>query len=138
MDRQDVKKLFALLETLCPSAAKKPRDAATLAAWAMVLEPYTYEAIKGAAITRARENRFFPDPAELVAYLPQDCPIEPAQEAAPSGGGGDVGLMRDHWISQREARAKAGLPVSAFAARALGMSAAEWYDALEQAGIEPV
>ena len=71
MRREDIQKLFNLIETLYPSAKKNPRIPAVLEAWALVLEPWSYEDAKQAVIIRARENRFPPDASELVPYLPK-------------------------------------------------------------------
>lgn len=69
LERQDVCRLFDLLEQLY-QGKKKPRDKVTLAIWAEVLKPWSYEQVRSAVVQRARENRFFPDPSELAAYLP--------------------------------------------------------------------
>ena len=71
MRREDIQKLFNLIETLYPSAKKNPRIPAVLEAWALVLEPRSSEDAKQAVILRARENRFPPDASELVPYLPK-------------------------------------------------------------------
>ena len=69
MTRQDVCKLFDLLDQLY-QGKQKQRDRVTLAIWAEVLKPWSYEQVRDAAVQRARENRFSPDPSELAAYLP--------------------------------------------------------------------
>ena len=81
MSREEIQKLFNLIETLYPSAKKNPRTPAVIEAWALVLEPWSYEAAKQAVIVRARENRFPPDASELVPYLPK--PETPKAEEAP-------------------------------------------------------
>ena len=73
MDKTDVVKLFSLLEILHPSG-KKPTGNPAITAWAMVLAPYDYEAVKAAAVKRARGNRFFPDPAEIIEFVAEDKP----------------------------------------------------------------
>lgn len=71
MEKQEVHKLFNLLETL-HAGQKRPRDIGTITAWADVLALWTYEAVREAAIKRAQKgNRYFPDAAELVEYLPK-------------------------------------------------------------------
>jgi len=70
MEKQEVHKLFNLLETL-HAGQKRPRDIGTLSAWADVLALWTYEEVREAAIKRAQKgNRYFPDAAELIEYLP--------------------------------------------------------------------
>lgn len=135
MTKQDVEKLFTLLEVLCPSAGKKSRDNAVLTAWALVLEPFDYEDVKAAAVIRARENRFFPDPAELVAYLPKR-PSSSVRTSPEEGAkSGEVERLRERWYEQRKAWEKAGLPATAFEAKERGMSAAEWFKAVDNAGL---
>lgn len=71
MDKQETQRLFNLIDTLYPSAKKRPRTPADIEAWTMVLEPWAYEDAKQAVIIRARENRFPPDTSELMPYLPR-------------------------------------------------------------------
>ena len=40
----------------------------TVAIWTEVLKPWSYEQVRTAVVQKARENRFFPDPSEIVAY----------------------------------------------------------------------
>ena len=82
MTKQDVCKLFDLLDQLY-QGKQKPRDRVTLAIWAEVLKPWSYEQVRDATVQRARENRFSPDPSELAAYLP---PLE--QEGRGTDGSG--------------------------------------------------
>ncbi len=71
MDSTDVKKLWALLLELYPNQTHA-RTRERLAAWQLVLEPYTYEQVKQAALEHARKCRFYPSVSELVALIPED------------------------------------------------------------------
>lgn len=69
MNTQESEKLLNLLNRLHPRAQKKPtRDEVLF--WREVLKPWDYPTVREAAITRARSNRFYPDPTELAALLP--------------------------------------------------------------------
>lgn len=78
MKKQDVQRLFRLIETLYPGSKRDFSDPAVLEAWALVLSPWEYGDAKQAVIDRARENRFAPDVSELAAYLPK--PSAPPEE----------------------------------------------------------
>lgn len=134
MNRQDVGRLFDLLEQLY-QGKRKPRDNVTLAIWAEVLKPWSYEQVRGAAICRARENRYFPDPSELTAYLPA------AQNERPMGQGIAEALEQKQqeidqwWAGRKAALDAAGLPASAEFVQK-GGTVAEYWRLLEAAGIE--
>ena len=83
LTKEDVCRTFDLLEQIY-QGKKKPRDNVTLAIWAEILKPWSYAQVRSAVVQRARENRFFPDPSELAAYLP---PIRDkgAEKSAPDG-----------------------------------------------------
>ena len=132
MTKNDVEKLFTLLETLCPREPKKPRDAATVGAWLLVLEPYTYEAVRAAAVARARENRFSPDPAELVSYLPDLPAVEPMRGVYRDK---TVEALRESWRELLGRRADAGIPATVTQARTAGLDLWTWLDGLDAAGL---
>ena len=69
MDSNDVKKLWALLAELYP---RQPQEGtkARLAAWALALEPYDYDAIRDAALAHARKNAYYPSISEITSELP--------------------------------------------------------------------
>ena len=93
MDKSEVKKLWALLAELYP----RQTQAATperLGAWAMALEPYSYEQIRGAALAHARRNQYYPSVAELTDHLPR----EEARAFT------DAGIMWERWIAEGKAR----------------------------------
>ena len=134
MNRQDVCRLFDLLEQLY-QGKRKPRDNVTVAIWAEVLKPWSYEQVRTAVVQRARENRFFPDPSEIVAYLPA------MQEARPMDERLAAALDRrrqevDQWWAQRKAALDAaGLPTSSEFVQK-GETVAEYWRLLRAAGIE--
>lgn len=69
MDSNDVKKLWALLAELYP---RQPQEGTKtrLAAWALALEPYDYDAIRDAALAHARKNAYYPSISEITQELP--------------------------------------------------------------------
>lgn len=69
MDSNDVKKLWALLAELYPRQ-KQAETKERLAAWALAMEPYDYDAIKAAAVAHARKSDYYPSISEIVANLP--------------------------------------------------------------------
>lgn len=134
MNRQDVCRLFDLLEQLY-QGKRKPRDNVTVAIWAEVLKPWSYEQVRTAVVQRARENRFFPDPSEIVAYLPamqEDWPMDERLAAALDRRRQEV----DQWWAQRKAALDAaGLPTSSEFVQK-GGTVAEYWRLLRAAGIE--
>lgn len=134
MNRQDVCRLFDLLEQLY-QGKRKPRDNVTVAIWAEVLKPWSYEQVRTAVVQRARENRFFPDPSEIVAYLPamqEDRPMDERLAEALDRRRQEV----DQWWAQRKAALDAaGLPTSSEFVQK-GGTVAEYWRLLRAAGIE--
>lgn len=134
MNRQDVCRLFDLLEQLY-QGKRKPRDNVTVAIWAEVLKPWSYEQVRTAVVQRARENRFFPDPSEIVAYLPamqEDRPMDERLAAALDRRRQEV----DQWWAQRKAALDAaGIPTSSEFVQK-GGTVAEYWRLLRAAGIE--
>ena len=134
LNRQDVCRLFDLLEQLY-QGKRKSRDNVTLAIWAEVLKPWSYEQVRGAAICRARESRYFPDPSELTAYLPavqENRPMDPSLSEALDRKRQEV----DRWWAERKAALDAaGLPTSAEFVQK-GGTVAEYWRLLRAAGIE--
>lgn len=138
MKRSDVPRLFDLLEQLY-QGKRKPRDEVTVAIWAEVLKPWPYEQVRDAAIKRARENRFFPDPSELAEFLSpapkEEEPDERMRPASPSE-------MRSlQWgIEFRKLLTavleEKGLPTTSEAAKEAGMSYTDWMAAREAAGVD--
>lgn len=69
MERNDVNKLFTMLNAFYPHATNADNER-TRKAWTLALEDYTYTEIKTAALNCARKEKFFPQLSELLAYLP--------------------------------------------------------------------
>ena len=136
LTKEDVCRTFDLLEQIY-QGKKKPRDNVTLAIWAEILKPWSYAQVRSAVVQRARENRFFPAPSELAAYLP---PIRDkgAEKNAPDGLLEAMEKKRkelDDWQEEwhQELRER-GLPTLREAA-ARGMSPGEWNALLREAGV---
>lgn len=133
MSREEIQKLFNLIETLYPSAKKNPRTPAVLEAWTMVLEPWSYEDAKQAVVVRARENRFPPDASELVPYLPKpEQPPEAPELAEPTPAQlekfyAKCGTLHERWKA-------AGIPTPA-QAKKQGMTYADWEKLAKGAGV---
>ena len=68
MTKKETTKLFRLMQNLYPNALKFTEEESMLA-WQLVLEPFSYEDIRSAAISFARENKFPPDPGDLCRGL---------------------------------------------------------------------
>lgn len=133
MSREEIQKLFNLIETLYPSAKKNPRTPAVIEAWALVLEPWSYEAAKQAVVVRARENRFPPDASELVPYLPK--PETPKVEA-PMPEPSDIYLEKFYakYEALHERWKAAGIPTPS-EAKKQGMTYADWEKMAKGAGM---
>ena len=134
MSREEIQKLFNLIETLYPSAKKNPRTPAVIEAWALVLEPWSYEAAKQAVVVRARENRFPPDASELVPYLPK--PETPKAEEAPMPEPSDAYLEKFYAKCEtlHERWKAAGIPTPS-EAKKQGMTYAGWEAMAKGAGV---
>lgn len=70
MDKTDVEKLWALLRELYPRQKQKDSEERKLA-WALALEPFSYGAVRQAALAHARESDYYPSVAELVKRFPR-------------------------------------------------------------------
>lgn len=78
MTREETKKLFQLLAALHPTTPPA-MDSTTVAVWQTVLEPWDYEAVRAAAIQRARTTALSPRaPGDLAKDLPG--PEKPRRE----------------------------------------------------------
>ena len=129
MEVIDVHKLFNLLESLY-NGQKRSRDDVTLAIWSTVLKPWSYAEVRDAVIQRARNNRHFPDPSEIAAYLPKP---EEAVTYEPI----DVDKYRNEKhekiMAWRHAQYRAaGIP-NAIEAKRQGIPFAEWKAMVEAA-----
>lgn len=134
MSREEIQKLFNLIETLYPSSKKNPRTPAVIEAWALVLEPWSYEAAKQAVIVRARENRFPPDASELVPYLPK--PETPKAEETPMPEPSDAYLEKFYAKCEtlHERWKAAGVPTPS-EAKKQGMTYVGWEAMAKGAGV---
>ena len=134
MKREDIQKLFTLIETLYPSAKKNPRIPAVLEAWTLVLEPWSYEDAKQAVIIRARENRFPPDASELVPYLPKP---EQLSENAPEQAEPTPAQLEKFYTKYEALHERwkaAGIPTPS-EAKKQGMPYAGWESIAKGAGV---
>lgn len=136
LTKEDVCRTFDLLEQIY-QGKKKPRDNVTLAIWAEILKPWSYAQVRSAVVQRARENRFFPDPSELAAYLP---PIRDkgAEKSAPDGlleamekKRKELDDWQEEWHRELEAIGLFGLREAA----ARGMSPGKWNVLLRETGV---
>ena len=66
MDKEDVVKLFRFFSALRPKWKPEPN---AVEAWAIVLEPFRYEDIRGASAACFRKRDYIPDPAEIVSEM---------------------------------------------------------------------
>lgn len=71
MTKDETGKLFTLLKQFYPN---KSVTQEMRLAWEIVLEPYSYDDVKAAAVAYVRKNKFFPDIADLTAGLSENTP----------------------------------------------------------------
>ena len=133
MEKQDITKLLTLLWTIYPNV-KKPKGEAMVEAWFLVLEPWSYEDAKKAVILRARDNIYFPNPSELIPYLPK--PEPPKAEDAPMPEPSDADLEKFYAKAgeQRERWHEAGIPTPS-EAKKQGMTYAAWCALADMRGV---
>lgn len=133
MEKQDIAKLLTLLGTIYPNV-KKPKGEALVEAWFLVLEPWSYEDAKRAVILRARDNIYFPNPSELIPYLPK--PETPKAEEAPMPEPSDAYLEKFYAKAgeQRERWHEAGIPTPS-EAKKQGMTYAAWCALADMRGV---
>ena len=133
MEKQDITKLLALLGTIYPNV-KKPKGEAMVEAWFLVLEPWSYEDAKKAVILRARDNIYFPNPSELIPYLPK--PEPPKAEEAPMPEPSDADLEKFYAKAGelRERWHEAGIPTPS-EAKKQGMTYAVWCALADMRGV---
>lgn len=136
MKRNEVGKLLDLLERLY-QGKRRPRDEVTAAIWVEVLKPWDYEQVRDAAILRARESRYFPDPSELAEYLPKAAGRAPVQDRRKPPGAVELAHMERArqweraWNEELRAR---GLP-TLHEASLTGLSPGAWAQLLREAGV---
>lgn len=74
MSESDITKLLMLLAELYPNY-RQSVTRATRAAWALCLEPYTYEQVKSAALAHSRDSakgRYYPTAPDLASRIATD------------------------------------------------------------------
>lgn len=96
MTKSDVGKLFSLLRELYPRQPQ-PETAERSLAWFLALEPYTYEAVRAAALMHARRSDYYPSVSEIAAGLP----VQEMQEKKPRG---EHAWMAQYMTPEYEAR----------------------------------
>lgn len=116
----EIDKLFDLLREL--HGKDKPRDKRTAAIWAAVLEPWSYAQVRSAAVRRARENRYYPDPAELALLLPKQDGRE-----GPRGEDGEEDRRARFTLRWNAEMKRRGQPPTLGAALGGGMAADDWW-----------
>lgn len=135
----EVNKLFDLLKEL--HGKNKSRDKRTIAIWTKVLEPWTYQQVRAAAIERSRGgNSYYPNPAEITQFLPE--PEVP--DSRPVGNlDAKAKEAQDRLFARMKAederliplRHAAGLPATMDEAKSAGMTYTEWWNECEKAGL---
>lgn len=133
MNKQDIAKLFALLGTIYPNA-KNQTGSATVSAWQMILEPWDYKDAKQAVILRARENPFYPNPSELVPYLPKPEPPRAKETPMPELPDACLEKFYARASKQRERWHEAGI-FTPSEAKKQGMTCAEWCALADMRGV---
>ena len=133
MEKQDIAKLLTLLGTIYPNV-KKPKGEALVEAWFLVLEPWSYEDAKKAVILRARDNIYFPNPSELIPYLPK--PEIPKTKEAPMPEPSDAYLEKFYAKAgeQHERWHDAGIPTPS-EEKKQGMTYAAWCALADMRGV---
>lgn len=133
MEKQDIAKLLTLLGTIYPNV-KKPKGEAVVEAWFLVLEPWSYEDAKRAVILRARDNIYFPNPSELIPYLPK--PETPKAKESPMPELSDAYLEKFYAKAgeQHERWHEAGIPTPS-EAKKQGMTYAAWCALADMRGV---
>lgn len=125
MDAREVRGVMALLNALYSRSPHPEEDREKVKAWRLALEGYEFAEVKRAVLKRAGENRFYPDVAEILEYLPKRSPVPDAGYAAEA----------KEWYRQREEECRlAGIPTAA-QARARKISFAEYCRMAEEAGL---
>ena len=127
MSRDELMKLFDLLDSLCSAGRRAPRDRRGVLAWELALKPYAYEDMKRAALEHAREKAFFPDICELVSRVPKE------REEPENGGerGLSVQTVGGRILAGYES---SGVPTY-MQARGLGMSFLQWSELCRSKGV---
>ena len=133
MEKQDITKLLTLLGTIYPNV-KKPKGEAVVEAWFLVLEPWSYEDAKRAVILRARDNIYFPNPSELIPYLPKPEPPKAKEDPMPEPSDAYLEKFYAKAGEQRERWHEAGIPTPS-EAKKQGMTYSAWCALADMRGV---
>lgn len=68
MDRRETEKLFNLFLVYWPNS-EQAKSKTVMAAWALALEPFSYDDVKAATADYAAKNKFFPDVCDITGKL---------------------------------------------------------------------
>lgn len=145
MTKDDIGALFELLEIYFPG---HPRMSAKglKAAWFAVLEPYKREDVKAAVMAFLRDTPGFPTPQEIAIRCPKPVvetgnahaipqPVGPMDVRAKEAQDRLFARMRKERERLTPLRRAAGIPATWPEAQAAGMTATEWWNACEAAGL---
>lgn len=138
MNTKEFDKLWRLFASLFPAAVKK-RGPNAKEVWERAMSPYSLDEATEATLKYARQNKFFPDVADIAGGL---TPVEPEQEEAKSDPAfGDYSCMAKHVAALRDARTamaaryhQAGVPTLA-EAKGRGMGYDKWKELCHSAGV---
>jgi len=137
MNTEEFDKLWRLFASLFPAAVKK-RGPNAKEVWERAMSPYSLDEATEATLKYARQNKFFPDVADITGGL---APVEPEmEEAKPDPAFGDYGCMKKHVAALRDvvtaldARYHAAGVVTLTEAKAQGMGYNKWAELCRSAG----
>lgn len=138
MNTKEFDKLWRLFEELFPAAVKK-KGINGRTVWERAMSPYSLEEATEATMKYARQNKFFPDVADITGGL---TPVEPErEEARPDPAFGDYSFMKKHVAALRdagtalEARYHAAGVFTLTEAKRQGMDYAKWEEMCRSAGV---
>ena len=96
MTREETRSLLNLLADFYPNAKQvKGNNTRMLDAWALALEIYSFDECRQAALEYARENKFFPDIADITLRCHSHKQIIAAAEDTKCAAA-DITWMRDY------------------------------------------
>ncbi len=146
MEIADIQAVWGHIKALHPNTPKEriPRLTQTLArAWCTELDEYSLSQVMGAVERQAGKSRYWPDLAEIKGQLPTKSPAGATKPQISGEADRRAKEAQDKLFQRMKAegerlaplRRAAGLPGSVAEARAAGMRAVDWYQALETAGL---
>lgn len=128
MEKTEMRAIWDMMAAVRPSD-KRLTDKRLMQVWWDALSDYDAQTVRQAVAEHLRRSNYFPDLSEL------NLPPLAGKRLRDEPYGDSVERLRERWYEQRKAREKAGLPASAFEAKERGMSAAEWFKAVDDAGL---